>query len=145
MLFHDAPSALVPALAGDMQYAPNNDVERGVAAFGVALRRFLAAMDAALHARAAKGGLTRPRLYWLSVTAVADDRLPLWKRPRMSASLARRYNALAIAELSRYGVRYVDTFSSGAAHPELSLDGVHFSAALARHHADVFWAALCER
>ena len=32
---------------------------------------------------------------------------------------------------------------ASAAHPELSVDGVHFGGALSRHHARIFWHALC--
>ena len=67
----------------------------------------------------------------------------MWKRPRMSAHLARRYNELARPELRRHGVHFIDTHASGAQHPELSIDGVHFGGALARHHASLFWDALC--
>jgi hypothetical protein len=98
---------------------------------------------------AAGAARARPRLFWLSVTTVADERLPAWKRPRMSASLARRYNELALPELRRHGVQYIDTHTRGAAHPELSLDGVHFGGAMSRWHAELFWPrfwrALCER
>ena len=61
----------------------------------------------------------------------------------MSAERARRYNERARPELRRFGVQYVDTHASGAAHPELSLDGVHFGHALTQQHARLFWRALC--
>lgn len=126
----------------DMQYPPDVDApERGVEAFGRALRTFLDRLDAALAL--ARRAPRRPRLFWLSVTAVSDARLPSWKRPRMSLHLSRQYNALARHELRRHGVQYIDTHTSGAAHPEMSLDGVHYGAPVARHHARIFWDALC--
>lgn len=157
----------------DMQYPPEDAPARGREAFAGALRRFLAALERALSpapprahddapltaasdatdaAAAAAAGdrrgggsgrRRRPRLFWLSVTAVADAQLPAWKRPRMSGALARAYNELARPELARHGITYVDTHTSGAAHPELSVDGVHFGGALSRHHAHLFWDALC--
>ena len=142
----------------DMQYPPENEPNRGLAAFATALRRFLAALDKALgggseasvragSARQLDGrrSARRPKLFWLSVTAVADGRLPAWKRPRMSAALARRYNEVALPELRRYGVTYVDTHTSGAARADLSVDGVHFTGELSRVHARLFWEALCAR
>ena len=51
--------------------------------------------------------------------------------------------ACAEPALARYGIECIDTYRSGAAHPELSLDGVHFQSALARHHSSIFWRALC--
>jgi len=112
--------------------------ELGANAFVVALRRFLTALRAAIGT--ARG---QPRLLWLTVTAVSDAKLPLWKRPRMSTALARRYNELALPELRRAGVTPIDTFTSGAAHPELSTDGVHFPGPLSRHHAQLVWDAMC--
>ena len=123
----------------DMQYPPDESPRRGVDAFLAALTTFLSALEDALAERPR----ARPRLLWLSVTAVADAQLPLWKRPRMSARLARRYNELALPLLRRHGVQYVDTHSSGAEHPELSRDGVHFDGSLSRHHSRAVWEALC--
>ena len=115
-----------------------SSLELGANAFVVALRRFLTALRAAIGT--ARG---QPRLLWLTVTAVSDAKLPLWKRPRMSTALARRYNELALPELRRAGVTPIDTFTSGAAHPELSTDGVHFPGPLSRHHAQLVWDAMC--
>ena len=140
----------------DMQYPPENDPEKGLVAFATALHRFLASLDKALGggseasvrsgtASQLDGRTRRPKLYWLSVTAVADMRLPAWKSPRMSAALARRYNEVALPELRRYGVTYVDTHTSGAARADLSVDGVHFTGELSRVHARLFWEALCAK
>ena len=49
-----------------------------------------------------------------------------------------RYNELAVPQLRRAGIGVVDTYRSGLAHPELSLDGVHFPGALSRSHAELF-------
>lgn len=125
----------------DMQYPPGNEPVKGVDAFVINLRHFMSALERAL--RANKSGGPRPRIYWLSVTAVSDARLPAWKRPRMSASLSRRYNELAQPVLRRHGIQYVDTHSVGAAHPELSRDGVHFEGVVARQHTHLFWEGLC--
>ena len=127
----------------DMQYPPENDPSQGAAAFVTALRRFLVALDGAMRGSAQSRRWRRPRIFWLSVTAVADAKLPAWKRPRMSAAFARQYNALASPELKRAGIEVVDTFSSGVERPDLSIDGVHFAGALSRRHARLFWEAVC--
>jgi hypothetical protein len=122
----------------DMQYPPSNSSELGVGNFQAALATFLGRLEQSLRRLG-----RRPDLYWLSVTAVADARLPAWKRPRMSAALSERYNQIARPQLERLGIQFVDTYTSGRAHPELSLDGVHFAPALSRHHAQLFWQRLC--
>ena len=139
----------------DMQYPPDNDPQRGALAFLAALRKFLDALDDALRSphAAVSGGSegdagggqrrARPRVFWLTVTAVSAAKLPSWKRPRMTLERARQYNALAAPELSKHGVELIDTFTSGAAHPELSADGVHFPGLLSRHHSELVWEALC--
>ena len=127
----------------DMQYPPENSYSKGLVAFSANLRRFLGELERALNEN--RAGAPRPRLYWLSVTAVADQRLPAWKRPRMSVALARQYNELALPILTKHGIQYIDTHSSGAAHPELSRDGVHFQGALPRQHTQLFWEPLCKR
>ena len=123
----------------DMQYPPMSNPEQGVAAFEASLTRFLAAFDGAIgkfH--------PRPPVFWLSVTAVTNAKLPEWKRSRMSASLSQRYTALARPRLEALGVSVIDTYTSGLSHPELSLDGVHFATPVTRHHSQLFWSALCD-
>ena len=142
----------------DMQYPPDNEPGRGVDAFRSALRNFLSAFEAALDPRPYRHRVTRgdaddaaensalrrrPRLFWLTVPAVSQQRLPEWKRPRMNAALARQYNAVAAPELRRAGITVIDTFESGLAHPELSLDGVHSPGPLSAFHSQLFWRALC--
>jgi hypothetical protein len=132
----------------DMQYPPDDAPSKGADAFVNALRAFLAELESALqpaHPRGRHRMRTRrlPRIFWLTVTAVSDAKLPQWKRPRMSTERARQYNALALPLLRRAGIVPVDTFTSGAAHPELSADGVHFPGAVSRHHSQLFWDAAC--
>ena len=122
----------------DMQYPPADDPEKGLLSFETALVAFLDRLE-----RATRRLGRRTEVFWLSVTAVADARLPEWKRPRMSAALAKRYNEIAAPHLQRHGVRLIDTYTSGLANPELSRDGVHFAAPVARHHSQLFWRSLC--
>lgn len=150
---------LLSAGIWDMQYPPTDDPGRGAAAFVDSLRRFLAALDEAVDeavGRRGSGGgdadggalssrlrARRPRIYWLTVTAVADEKLPLWKRSRMSVARSREYNERALPELRRSGIVPIDTFASGAAHPELSVDGVHFPGPLSHYHAKLTWHTMC--
>ncbi len=144
----------------DMQYPPDvleaaqpaeaaaGPSSRGADAFVAALRRFLSSLRRALDAARRRGGsgdnaASLPRIYWLTVTAVTQAALPAWKRPRMSAAEARRYNELAAPLLDRAGIAVIDTYSSGFAHPELSVDGVHFPGALSRHHARLLLRSAC--
>ena len=132
----------------DMQYPPGYSAgnpeaiagSNSLEAFESALKRFLAALERVIEGH---GKRERPRLYWLSVTAVADEKLPAWKRPRMSNALARKFNKAALPHLRRHKIEYIDTYTSGAAHPELSLDGVHFGGRVSREQSDLFWSALC--
>lgn len=134
-----APDALLLSFGiWDMQYPPADHPERGLQAFGVAVRRFLEHLGRSLRRYD-----RRPRLFWLTVMAVTDAKLPEWKRPRMSADLARRYNELAAPMMAHHGVTVIDTFTSGHAHPELSRDGVHSPGSLSHYHAQLFWKALC--
>ena len=103
-----------------------------------AFAKFLAALERSLQRLG-----RRPQVFWLSVTAVADARLPEWKRPRMSAALSQRYNAIARPLLEASHIQVIDTYTSGHAHPEQSVDGVHFAAPISRHHAQLFWQRLC--
>ena len=122
----------------DMQYPPAEDPELGVLAFQKAFAKFLAALERSLQRLG-----RRPQVFWLSVTAVAEARLPEWKRPRMSAALSQRYNAIARPLLEASHIQVIDTYTSGHAHPEQSVDGVHFAAPISRHHAQLFWQRLC--
>ena len=123
----------------DMQYPPDGIPDRGANEFVRALRYFLTRLRKALHGRAS------PRVFWLSVTAVANSRLPLWKRSTMSLALARRYNQLASPVLRQFGVEMIDTFTSGAAHAEQSIDGVHFRAPVAHYHTQLLWETVCAK
>lgn len=122
----------------DMQYPPHDDPWRGLDAFRTALHTFSASLEHTLQQYR-----RRPQLYWLTVPAVSYDRLPVWKRPRMNASLSRRYNEIATPVMQGLGAVVIDTFSSGLAHPEHSRDGVHATGALLAHHTRLFWRALC--
>lgn len=126
----------------DMQYPPaNSSREGGAVAFSAALGHFLETLGRSLDAarqRSGRRNRARPRVYWLTVTAVASERLPAWKRPRMDAATAARYNTLAAPQLAAAGIGVIDTYTSGKAHPELSLDGVHFPGPLSRKHAEMF-------
>jgi hypothetical protein len=136
---------LLSAGIWDMQYPPGEDATRGARAFKHALRHFLTALDGALrHATSLNRALQRPRLFWLTVTAVSDAKLPAWKRPRMNVEIAREYNKLAAPELERAGILTIDTFTSGALHPELSADGVHFPGPVSQYHSQLFWDAICQ-
>ena len=61
----------------------------------------------------------------------------------MLVILARKFNQAALPHLRRHKIEYIDTYTSGAAHPELSLDGVHFGGRVSREQSDLFWSALC--
>lgn len=136
----------------DMQYPPDGEPSRGLGAFARSVEAFLAVLDETVRAvqrkqhqlRPAGGRPPRPRLLWLTVAAVSDSRLPSWKRPRMSAALAARYNEAAEPVLRRHGVQVIDTFSSGRAHPQLSPDGIHFPGAVSRHHTQLVLRAVCD-
>lgn len=114
------------------------DVERGVKAFKEALSTFLERLNKAMFRLG-----RRPRLFWLSVTAVTEDALPEWKRSRMTRGLAKRYNAVASTLMHEWGVDIIDTHTSGASHPTLTSDGVHFGNPVSRLHSQLFWGELC--
>ena len=124
----------------DMQYPPHDDPWRGLDAFRTALHTFSASLEHTLQQYR-----RRPQLYWLTVPAVSYDRLPVWKRPRMNASLSRRYNEIATPVMQGLGAVVIDTFSSGLAHPEHSRDGVHATGALLAHHTRLFWRSTVRR
>ena len=113
----------------DMQYPPGAAAgEAGAAAFSEALGRFLAALERALHRR----NRPRPRVYWLAVTAVAQARLPAWKRPRMSASLAQRYTELA--EMTRLEAPAAPPSPSRICHATRQVQRARRASAPARRH-----------
>ena len=84
------------------------------------------------------------RVFWLSLTAVASERLPAWKRPRMNASLARAYNQLARHEMHAAGIGVTDAFESTFGQTALTADGVHFPT-LSPRHLQALLTAACPR
>jgi len=85
----------------------------------------------------------RPRLLWLSLTAISSARLPAWKRPRMSAEIAAKYNEVATPVLQQSGIAIIDTFSAAAVHPELSLDGIHYPGPVSYSHTEQLLHSIC--
>jgi hypothetical protein len=127
----------------DMQYPPGDNPAAGLVAFHTAVLRFLEELRRVLPASAWRVGGT-PRVFWLTLTAVASEQLPAWKRPRMNASLARSYNELAGHEMRAAGIGVIDTFGSTLGQSALTADGVHFPA-LSPRHLQALLAAACPR
>jgi len=136
----------------DMQYPAGGTPEAGVDAFEDALKTFLGRLEQTLRTKLraiarAKGvpvrRLRKPRIYWLTVAAISSSKLPEWKKHRMNAGLAQRYNEVARPQLQRRGIEIIDTFSSTLANPLLSIDGVHFPGVVSKHHTQLFLRATC--
>ncbi|CAE7868801.1 KIN14E, partial [Symbiodinium microadriaticum] len=72
----------------DMQYPPGSSPDLGVVNFEQHSRTFIATLSHSFRNAS-------PQMLWLTVTAVASERLPAWKRPLLSAELSRRYNDIA--------------------------------------------------
>lgn len=109
-----APSALVVGVGlWDMLYT------RGSAAvFGSGVRALLAGMRAA--------GVRAP-IAWLEVTAIAEAKLPPFKRGIMSTAAAAELNALAAPALREdAAVRVVPLLEPTRLAADLSADGVHY-------------------
>ena len=78
-----------------MQYPPTGDLRQSADAFAASLGRFLERLESAISGR------RRPWVFWLTVTAVAEAKLPKWKRAKMNVAIARQYNMLASPMLQR--------------------------------------------
>mmetsp|Transcript_36302 Transcript_36302/g.59436 ORF Transcript_36302/g.59436 Transcript_36302/m.59436 type:complete len:239 (+) Transcript_36302:222-938(+) len=120
----------------DMQY-PQGSPEEGLRNFHQHLGAFL---DTLQHAFPVK----RPRIFWLTLTAVASSKLPVWKRPLLSPQMAKRYNDLSEQLLRPRGIELIDTFTSSQQHPEESKDGVHFPGSVSMGFAQQLLRALCQ-
>ena len=108
----------------DMQYPPGSDPDAGLPAFRQALSTFLTRLEHTIHAvhrsiaRREQLPLQRvqalhqPRIVWMTLLAISSRKLPAWKRPRMSAELAKAYNEAAEPELRRRGIHIIDAFPS---------------------------------
>ena len=60
----------------------------------------------------------------------------------MSARRAERYNQIAAPVLKAHGIEIIDTFALSLAHPEATLDGVHFPA-ISQHFLQDLLRAVC--
>lgn len=81
------------------------------------------------------------RILWLTVTAMVEDKLPVFKRQVMTTAMAARLNAVARPIAAEVGADVVDLFGISLEHPSLSVDGVHYPALL--ELAEEVLGALC--
>ena len=88
--------------------------------------------------------LQTTRLLFLRVGALSSERLPPWKRSHMDSELSVQYSAILSDAIAPYGWRMLDTFSSGASHPEESPDGVHYPGRISHYHTHLMLNAICE-
>jgi hypothetical protein len=111
-----------------------------VGAFNSSLHHFATQYERALYS----SGAAPPLLVWLSVGAISAERLPDWKRGRMTSELARGFNDVAVPIMSRLGAKIIDTYALSSAHPELSPDGVHYPGRVSHEHTQQVLRAICD-
>ena len=111
-----------------------------VYAFNSSLHHFATQYERVLYST----GAAPPLLVWLSVGAISAERLPDWKRGRMTSELARAFNDVAVPIMSRLGAKVIDTYALSSAHPELSHDGVHYPGRVSHEHTQQVLRAMCD-
>ena len=151
----DPPSSGTPMLGAASAAALRR---AGLVAFNASARRYVRALSGVLRRGAAQGaaqggslanggkGRRRrtTRLLFLRVGALSSERLPPWKRSHMDSELSVQYSAILSDAIAPYGWRMLDTFSSGASHPEESPDGVHYPGRISHYHTHLMLNAICE-